>query len=183
MTARASSKALLLLLLAIFLIAPSSSAWWASSASGFATDQSNYGNYHAAGQEFRARVAERVQTAMYKMAGTKKPAGTGPNGEVIPQQEDLYYFFTLSDFNNDGHLDGHELRNSFVQLEVQADLERRGRPDENGHYARQRLPLRDVEAMVDHALSEDDVNNDGLISWTEYLASQERHKQMQRSKA
>ena len=37
------------------------------------------------------------------------------------------------------------------------------------------LPRAEVEQMIDHALLEDDINNDGKISWEEYLASQQYH--------
>ncbi len=39
----------------------------------------------------------------------------------------------------------------------------------------------DLEFMIDEALMEDDVNNDGKISWEEYLASQQYHQKLGKS--
>ena len=39
----------------------------------------------------------------------------------------------------------------------------------------------DLEFMIDEALMEDDVSNDGKISWEEYLASQQYHQKLGKS--
>jgi hypothetical protein len=66
---------------------------------------------------------------------------------------------------------------AFTEVENKLD-ENRGGPDANGRLAKDRLTLSDVEKMIDHALEEDDYDNDGMISWAEYLESQKKHKQM-----
>jgi hypothetical protein len=37
------------------------------------------------------------------------------------------------------------------------------------------LPLADVEHLIDKALEEDDTDNDGMISWMEYIFSEKNH--------
>ncbi|KAJ3215269.1 hypothetical protein HK099_006438, partial [Clydaea vesicula] len=34
-------------------------------------------------------------------------------GQIPDEQDDLFYYFSLHDYNHDGHLDGHELRSAF----------------------------------------------------------------------
>ncbi|KAI9006433.1 hypothetical protein DFJ74DRAFT_712479 [Hyaloraphidium curvatum] len=69
-------------------------------------------------------------------------------------------FFKVTDLNNDGFLDGHELRTAFSDYDAPED---------------QRIPVQEVDDMVDHTLREDDRDGDGKISLEEYLASQEYH--------
>ncbi|RKP26655.1 hypothetical protein SYNPS1DRAFT_21627 [Syncephalis pseudoplumigaleata] len=42
--------------------------------------------------------------------------------DKFTQEEDAYYFFNLNDRNNDGWLDGHELRAAFAAEEPDAAL-------------------------------------------------------------
>lgn len=65
------------------------------------------------------------------------------------------------DYNHDEHLDAHELKFAFTE-----------------HDATHSVSLKDVEEMVDHVLAEDDLDNDGTISWEEYLASEEQHHEL-----
>ncbi|KAJ3115501.1 hypothetical protein HDU96_000535 [Phlyctochytrium bullatum] len=65
---------------------------------------------------------------------------------------------------------------AFTDFEEKLDESRNG-PDENGKWAKDRLTLKDVEELIDHVLDEDDVDNDGMISWEEYLESQKSHNQ------
>ncbi|KAI9473574.1 MAG: hypothetical protein EXX96DRAFT_488553 [Benjaminiella poitrasii] len=73
----------------------------------------------------------------------------------------IYYLFLIHDVDGDGFLDGHELRAAFTDF---------GEDD-----ATQYLSLEEVTEMVDHVLAEDDLDGDGLISWSEYLESQNYH--------
>ncbi|KAI8922155.1 hypothetical protein DFJ77DRAFT_445530 [Powellomyces hirtus] len=111
--------------------------------------RSNYGNYHKAAQYAREH-------------SPPAPPLTDIPAFKNADEEDLYYFFSLHDVNKDHHLDGHELRNAFTHA---GEL-----PPKD-----QRLKMADVEDMIDHALLEDDIDSDGLISWEEYLASQLYH--------
>ncbi len=61
-------------------------------------------------------------------------------------------FRKLHDYNEDNHLDGHELRAAFAS--------------ESDNYN-----IRDIEARVDKVLEDDDMDNDGKISWDEFLGS------------
>ncbi|KAI8833372.1 hypothetical protein BC829DRAFT_407862 [Chytridium lagenaria] len=118
-------------------------------------DHSNYGDYHRAAKENGGNSADAV------------PPGEG---------DDMYVFFSMYDYNHDAHLDGHELRVAFTEFEEKVDEARNG-PDSTGKYAKDRVTLEEVEGLVDHVLDEDDLDNDGMISWEEYLMSQKAHHQ------
>ncbi|KAI8367802.1 hypothetical protein EDC96DRAFT_442029 [Choanephora cucurbitarum] len=75
----------------------------------------------------------------------------------------IYYLFLIHDLNGDGFLDGHELRAAFTDFGDEHE--------DVTHY----FSLQEVTDMVDHVLEEDDLNGDGLISWSEYLESQNYH--------
>ncbi|KAJ3181294.1 hypothetical protein HK101_009925 [Irineochytrium annulatum] len=143
---------------------------------------SNYGDVHESGHRFR----EHVREVQHPPGGGSSPPGSPPppsgNGSgsggqqgfaqpdpvkdaPMEESDDMFYFFSLHDYNHDAHLDGHELRNAFTEYEVKMDESRNGAPDENGRYAKDRLKLRDVESMIENVLREDDTDNDGMISW------------------
>ena len=69
------------------------------------------------------------------------------------EQDDRYYWFSLHDYNNDEHLDGHELRHAWMA----------SNPEK---YSKEV-----VEPMVDKIIERDDTDNDGRISWAEYLSA------------
>ncbi|KAI8867325.1 hypothetical protein GQ42DRAFT_109119, partial [Ramicandelaber brevisporus] len=66
----------------------------------------------------------------------------------------LYYFFAVHDYNDDNHLDGHELLHALMS-------------EPESH----KMSLGELEHWVDSILKDDDNNGDGLISWEEYMAS------------
>ncbi|KNE54527.1 hypothetical protein AMAG_17681 [Allomyces macrogynus ATCC 38327] len=76
----------------------------------------------------------------------------------IDKNDEEFYFFSLHDLNADEHLDGNELRAAFAEYTFD-----------------QAKTMNEIEAMVDHILAEDDADNDGRISWEEYLASESIH--------
>ncbi|CEP14910.1 hypothetical protein [Parasitella parasitica] len=87
----------------------------------------------------------------------------------LKDEDMIYYLFLIHDVNGDGFLDGHELRAAFTDF------------GEEYEDAMQFLSLEEVTEMVDHVLKEDDldgdnIQNSGLISWSEYLESQSYHK-------
>ncbi|KAI8049131.1 uncharacterized protein B0P05DRAFT_563842 [Gilbertella persicaria] len=85
------------------------------------------------------------------------------DGDIeLSEQDTIYYLFVIHDLNGDGYLDGHELRIAFTDFDQ--------------HEADTTMTLKEVTAMIDHVLEEDDKNGDGLISWTEYLESQLYHE-------
>ncbi|GAA5812375.1 hypothetical protein MFLAVUS_005827 [Mucor flavus] len=93
---------------------------------------------------------------------------SGKSTEIPPDLSDedmIYYLFLIHDVNGDGFLDGHELRTAFTDF-----------GDEHED-ATQFLSLDEVTEMVDHVLEEDDLDGDGLISWSEYLESQQYHQE------
>ncbi|CDS04759.1 hypothetical protein LRAMOSA07289 [Lichtheimia ramosa] len=89
--------------------------------------------------------------------------GQDPQAKLT-ENELVYYLFVLHDTNNDGHLDGHELRAAFTDFDEDEE-------DDPTRY----VALDEITDMVDHVLEEDDLNGDGRISWEEYLQSQLYH--------
>ncbi|CAG8646741.1 3204_t:CDS:2, partial [Scutellospora calospora] len=87
-----------------------------------------------------------------------------PHPDEISEEDELYYLFSIHDTNNDGHLDGHELRGAFIEHESDDDSNKN------------LLTIEEIVEMIDHVLLEDDMNNDGKISWDEYLLSQTYHE-------
>lgn len=85
-----------------------------------------------------------------------------------PEDDDVFYFFSLHDYDKDGKLDGHELGLAFQGYEFY-----------NGTTFEESLDTKDLEFMIDHALHEDDSDNDGKISWEEYLESQKYHHKLE----
>ena len=91
------------------------------------------------------------------------PPPSDPEGKKS-DEDDIFYFFSLHDYNRDHKLDGHELALAFQGFEFY-----------NGTEFEESMNLVELEEMIDHALHEDDINNDGMIDWPEYLASQQYH--------
>lgn len=60
------------------------------------------------------------------------------------EKDELYYLFSLHDINQDGYLDGNELRDAFTE--------------EFG--STHSMKLDEIVEMVDHVLAEDDMNNE-----------------------
>ncbi|KAJ3091393.1 hypothetical protein HK102_000716 [Quaeritorhiza haematococci] len=106
----------------------------------YQSEHSNYGKYHDAVKEALKEI---------------DPNASAP----ADSSDDVFWFFSLYDYNKDEHLDGHELRNAFTEYDKE---------DKD-------MQLIDVEEMIEHVLREDDRDNDGKISWEEYLASQTYH--------
>ncbi|GJJ77639.1 hypothetical protein EMPS_09998 [Entomortierella parvispora] len=86
----------------------------------------------------------------------------GDKGKNLSEKEELLMLFSLHDGNKDGYLDGIELRAAFS--------------DYNQGSADSALPLTTMLDMIDHVIAEDDTDNDGKISWEEYLISQKYHE-------
>ncbi|KND05077.1 uncharacterized protein SPPG_00752 [Spizellomyces punctatus DAOM BR117] len=114
----------------------------------YKSEHSNYGDFHKYAQSAREHLVTQ------DLSQEPLPKST--------EEEDLYYFFSLHDYNEDSHLDGNELMAAFTQA---------GEMPPVGS----RLSRKDLEEMIDHALEEDDTDGDGKISWEEYLASQLYH--------
>ncbi|KAF9356608.1 hypothetical protein BGX26_004998 [Mortierella sp. AD094] len=85
----------------------------------------------------------------------------GEKAKTLSQKEELMMLFSLHDSNKDGFLDGIELRAAFSDYTQGEDSN---------------LPLEKMHNMIDHVIEEDDTNNDGKISWEEYLISQKYHE-------
>lgn len=67
----------------------------------------------------------------------------------LSENELVYYLFVLHDTNNDGHLDGHELRAAFTDFDENEEED-----------PTQYVSLEEVTDMVDHVLEEDDRNGE-----------------------
>ncbi|KAG0003974.1 hypothetical protein BGZ80_007705 [Entomortierella chlamydospora] len=85
----------------------------------------------------------------------------GEKAKTLSQKEELMMLFSLHDSNKDGFLDGIELRAAFSDY---------------AHSDESNLSLEKMHDMIDHVIEEDDTNNDGKISWEEYLISQKYHE-------
>ncbi|KAG0171922.1 hypothetical protein DFQ28_000787 [Apophysomyces sp. BC1034] len=73
---------------------------------------------------------------------------TGDDLPDLDDQDMIYYLFVIHDLNNDGYLDGHELRAAFTDFE------------EDEPNPTQFVALDEVSVMVDHVLEEDDLNGE-----------------------
>ncbi|RUP51646.1 hypothetical protein BC936DRAFT_146780 [Jimgerdemannia flammicorona] len=114
----------------------------------YANQHSNYGDM----ERNKQHIQEHLKQISQEDQTPPKPPTT--------EKEELYFIFTLHDYNKDGYLDGHELRSAFT------DFEGKDTPT---------MSLEEVVDMVDHVLEEDDKDGDGRISWEEYMASQFYH--------
>jgi hypothetical protein len=61
-----------------------------------------------------------------------------------------------SSYNRDKHIDGHEMRLAFLGYGSTTDYEKLPEID-----------LKEMEGYIDKTLLEDDIDNDGKISWPE----------------
>jgi hypothetical protein len=68
-----------------------------------------------------------------------------PDLGKLPDSDGQFYLFSIHDVNKDGYLDGHELRDAFVDFH----------DEESGT-----LTLDEIIKMVDHILDEDDMDNE-----------------------
>jgi hypothetical protein len=110
----------------------------------FDMEDTNYGNIKNTAAEFQAKAG---------ITGAKD------------LEDDIYYFFTLHDYNRDHFLDGHELGLAYLGYEFFEEA----KGDDKGLFS---IELPELEKMIEHTLKEDDKDNDGRISWQEYLESQ-----------
>jgi hypothetical protein len=111
---------------------------------GYDSETSNYGDFHKSAETYKKE-----------------------SGNAVDPDKELFYFFSLHDYNRDHHLDGHELSLAYMGYEFYKE--------EQIHDV---IRKEDMEFMIDHALMEDDKDNDGKISWSEYLESQNYHHQL-----
>lgn len=133
-------------------------------------ETSNYGNVKKAAQHIKEQIEDKVlNNNPDTKAGGSSSDGTKKKGAVDdePFERESFIFFSIHDYNKDGHLDGNELLLAFNGYEFVDGVERSDS-----------VPLDDLEGMVDHALHEDDKDNDGRISWAEFLESQAYHHQL-----
>ncbi|KAJ3351053.1 WD repeat-containing protein wrap73 [Entophlyctis luteolus] len=121
-------------------------------------DRSNYGDVHREAAAFKEQALRMLQRAK---------GDTGVHQGHIKAADDMVLFFQLHDLNKDGHLDGHELLTVYANQEVAVGSD--GRPTTGSAPP---AKLSDLVRLVDTALDMDDTDNDGMISWSEYFASQ-----------
>ncbi|GES94301.1 multiple coagulation factor deficiency protein 2-like [Rhizophagus clarus] len=121
---------------------------WTNLANTYINYQGEHSNYGD-----HAKIRQHVKNHLKDIPGQ--------NFEEMTDDDDLYYLFSIHDVNRDGYLDGNELREAFIDEEF---------GNSEG------LKLEEIVEMIDHVLLEDDMNNDGKISWEEYLLSQSYHQ-------
>lgn len=89
-------------------------------------------------------------TTRHIMEHIKSMAKEGQDPQAkLTENELVYYLFVLHDTNNDGHLDGHELRAAFTDFDEDEE-------DDPTRY----VALDEITDMVDHVLEEDDLNGE-----------------------
>ncbi|KAL2919734.1 hypothetical protein HK105_200649 [Polyrhizophydium stewartii] len=130
-------------------------------------EDSNYGDIGHSAQFVRERLQKLGYGREKGARTTETPHAEGSDKPLVHKQE-VFYFFSLHDYNGDGHLDGHELRLAFQHYDREP-----GSPETFDP-----VNMDDLETMIDHALAEDDLDNDGKISWDEYLESQSYHRNL-----
>jgi hypothetical protein len=74
------------------------------------------------------------------------------------KEDDVFYWFSLHDYDHNEKLDGLELRSAWMNSDPSI------------------YTLTKAEEIVDNILENDDLNNDGFIDWEEYLANQSGQK-------
>jgi hypothetical protein len=124
---------------------------------------SNYGSIMGSASQFKSRKEKKpnMDKPEVDKPEVEKPKVDKPKDDNI---DDIYYFFSTHDYNEDGHLDGHELALSIIGYEFN-----------KGEETLTELSLPEMEVLINHTLEEDDKDNDGKISWAEYLESQKYH--------
>ncbi|XP_064603737.1 multiple coagulation factor deficiency protein 2 homolog [Liolophura sinensis] len=87
----------------------------------------------------------------------------------MSEQELQFYYFKLHDYNNDNKLDGLELTKAITHFHAD---------DEDPNVVHQVKPFTDADitGIVDVILKDDDLNDDGLIEYVEFVTAQERQK-------
>ncbi|KAJ1561941.1 hypothetical protein HK096_002763 [Nowakowskiella sp. JEL0078] len=117
-----------------------------------------YGNIHKnVHQELAEAKRQAMEHARLQAQNSHQPPVEKPAHDEKPRtaEEEMMYWFALNDLNKDGKLDGNELRVAFTkQMPAEADI-----------------ALHDIEKMIEYILNNDDHNNDGEISWPEYMSS------------
>ncbi len=66
----------------------------------------------------------------------------------------------------------------WIQYLLELALAFQGYEFYNGTEIEHPLGKSELEFMIDNAMTEDDLNNDGKISWQEYLESQQYHHKL-----
>ncbi|KAI8820353.1 hypothetical protein BJ741DRAFT_638983 [Chytriomyces cf. hyalinus JEL632] len=127
-------------------------------------DQSNYGDVNREAERYKSDSVRQMQDAGGNTQGHQKE---------IKSVDDMILFFQLHDHNKDGHLDGHELLTVYAGQELKVGSD--GRPV---HANSPATRLSEIKKLVDVVLDMDDTDNDGMISWEEYYASQKFHHQI-----
>lgn len=92
------------------------------------------------------------------------------DSEEHDELELLLHWFVLHDLDADGYLDGTELLHAFMEWAKETHVEL-AEHDEAGE-EEQKSILDIATELVDHVLSEDDRDEDGVISAEEFLNSQ-----------
>lgn len=124
------------------------------------TDNNNNGNKPASAHDIlpdKTHLKDQVENLIHQF----DPSASLPKEST--QDDEVFLFFSLHDFNKDHHLDGHELRAALTDY---------SNPNESQRFV---SDIKELDAMIDNVLKDDDLDGDGKISWEEYLRSQSYH--------
>jgi len=94
------------------------------------------------------------------------------NTETMDDMALLMQYFRKHDLDGNHKLDGLELLKAISRMSAEDDHDH----DHEEQAETQEMEISDVMPIVDEIISKDDKNNDGYISWTEFMAGQRRDK-------
>jgi len=75
----------------------------------------------------------------------------------VKNEDEEYYFFILHDYNSNDMLDGNELLKAYTDF---------------GKIDNENVAKSEIIDYIDYIFEHNDLNNDGQISWDEYLRAQ-----------
>ncbi|VDD94479.1 unnamed protein product [Enterobius vermicularis] len=85
--------------------------------------------------------------------------------EAWNPDKEIFHYFSMHDLNKDDVIDGLEVINA-----VTHDHEEHGAPQQ----AKETISDEALESVVDQLLKDIDINDDGLIDYSEYVLQQKR---------
>ena len=124
-------------------------------------DGHEYKNHHHVKQDAHSEAAKKhIEEELEELDDDDSEHLLGDKHSVdeLSEEDESMYWFTLSDHDGDGKLDGHELLMAL----------------NDGLDAESGWSLEDSLAHIDLVMKEDDLDGDGKISFEEFLTSEEK---------
>jgi len=96
------------------------------------------------------------------------------NEENMTTEELEFHYFKLHDFDNNTMLDGLEIFKALTHL---VPFEAEGKESKNPTEAEKEEQLKYYTDIIDSVLEEDDINNDGYLTYIEFVLARQREEQ------